>query len=471
MREDHDPAEAERADHLPSVRDEAGNIAEAFRDAVASAIGERDVERLKQLTQSLHEADMGDLLEALDGDERRRLIELSGDDFDFTALTELDETARVQILHGLSPETVARGMRGLDSDDAVYILEDLSEEDVAAILEHMPAPERVALLRSLDYPEESAGRRMQTEFIAVPPFWTVGRTIDYMRDTPGLPETFYEVFVVDPGYRLIGAVPLDRLLRTKRQVLITQVKTEHAQVVKAAEDQEEVARRFEHYNLVSAPVVDDAGRLVGVMTIDDVVDVIQEEADEDLRALAGVGSDEELSDTVAYTARARLPWLVVNLGTAFVSASIISLFEGTIEKMVALAVLMPIVASMGGNAGTQTMTVAVRALATKDLSTHNARRIVSRELLVGLFNGTTLACLLGAIAALWFWNIHLGFVISAALVLNMAAAGLFGILIPLAISRLKLDPAVASGVFVTMVTDSVGFFAFLGLATWWFAGL
>ncbi|MFG1480115.1 magnesium transporter [Xanthobacter sp. V4C-4] len=470
MREDHDPADAERADHLPVVRDEAGNIADAFRDSVIAAIGERDVERLKGLTSSLHEADMGDLLEALEGDERRRLIELSGDGFDFTALTELDETIRVQILHGLSPQTVARGMRGLDSDDAVYILEDLSEEDVAAILEHMPAPERVALLRSLDYPEESAGRRMQTEFIAVPPFWTVGRTIDYMRETPGLPETFYEVFVVDPAYRLVGAVPLDRLLRTRRQVLITAVKTEHAQVVKATEDQEEVARQFEHYNLVSAPVVDDAGRLVGVMTIDDVVDVIQEEADEDLRALAGVGSDEELSDTVAYTARSRLPWLVVNLGTAFVSASIISLFEATIEKMVALAVLMPIVASMGGNAGTQTMTVAVRALATKDLSTRNARRIVSRELLVGLFNGATLACLLGGIAALWFVNIHLGVVISAALVMNMAAAGLFGILIPLGISRLRLDPAVASGVFVTMVTDCVGFLAFLGLASWWFSG-
>lgn len=470
MSEDLHLADAERADDLPVVRDEAGNIAEAFREAVSAAIGERDVDRLKVLTQDVHEADMGDLLEALEGDERRRLIELLGPAFDFTALTELDETVRVQILHGLSPQTVAQGMRGLDSDDAVYILEDLSEEDVAAILEHMPAPERVALQRSLDYPEDSAGRRMQTEFIAVPPFWTVGRAIDYMRETPNLPDTFHEIFVVDPGYRLIGAVPLDRLLRTRRHVLLTAVKSDQMQVMKAAEDQEEVARRFEHYNLVSAPVVDDAGRLVGVMTIDDMVDVIQEEADEDLRALAGVGSDEELSDTVGYTARSRLPWLVVNLGTAFVSASIISLFEGTIEKMVALAVLMPIVASMGGNAGTQTMTVAVRALATKDLSTHNARRIVSRELLVGLFNGVALACLLGGIAALWFANVHLGFVISAALVMNMAAAGLFGILIPLGISRLKLDPAVASGVFVTMVTDCVGFLAFLGLATWWFAG-
>ena len=468
MREDADEAIAEGAASPPPVRDTDDGVADAFRDEVEAAIAARDVDRLKALTGDLHEADMGDLIEELDGDERRRLIEMLGPAFDFTALTELDETVRVEILRGLSPLTIARGMRDLDSDDAVYILEDLDEDEMAAVLEHLPAPERVALQRSLDYPEDSAGRRMQTEFIAVPPFWTVGRTIDYMRETPDLPETFYEIFVVDPAYRLVGSVSLDRLLRTRRNMLVTQVKTEQLKLVKAAQDQEDVARMFERYNLVSAPVVDDADRLVGVMTIDDVVDVIQEEADEDLRALAGVGSDEELSDTVAYTARSRLPWLAVNLGTAFVSASIIGLFEGTIEKMVALAVLMPIVASMGGNAGTQTMTVAVRALATKDLSSHNARRIVSREVLVGLLNGVTLACLLGLIAGLWFANVHLGMVISAALVLNMIAAGLFGILIPLAISRLKLDPAVASGVFVTMVTDTVGFFSFLGLATWWF---
>lgn len=466
MREEADTAVAES--EAPPVRDAEGNLSEGFRALVREAISARDVDRLKALTADLHEADLGDLLEELDADERRRLIEMLGADFDFTALTELDETVRVSILRSLTPLTVARGMRDLDSDDAVYILEDLDEGEMAAVLEHLPAPERVALQRSLDYPEESAGRRMQTEFIAVPPFWTVGRTIDYMRETVDLPETFYEVFVVDPAYRLVGTVPLDRLLRARRPVLMSAVKSEQPKVVKAAEDQEDVARMFERYNLVSAPVVDDAGRLVGVMTIDDVVDVIQEEADEDLRALAGVGSDEELSDTVAYTARSRLPWLVVNLGTAFVSASIIGLFEATIEKMVALAVLMPIVASMGGNAGTQTMTVAVRALATKDLSNHNARRIVSREVLVGLVNGSVLASLLGLIAGLWFANAQLGAVIASALVMNMMMAGLFGILIPLAISRLKLDPAVASGVFVTMVTDTVGFFAFLGLATWWF---
>ncbi|WP_029004517.1 magnesium transporter [Azorhizobium doebereinerae] len=468
MRDDAEVAPADVLD-LP-VRDADGQVAEDFIHAVEAAIAAGDGEALRARVRDLHEADLGDLIEALEGEERTRLIELLGADFDFTALTELDETVRVQLLRQLPPHVVAAGIRDLDSDDAVYILEDLDDDDKAAILAFIPAPERVALQRSLDYPEESAGRRMQTEFIAVPPFWTVGRAIDYMRETEDLPETFYEIFVVDPAYHLMGALPLDRLLRTKRAVLVTAVKAERSHVVKASEDQEEVARMFQHYNLVSAPVVDDAGRLVGVITVDDVVDVIQEEADEDLRAMAGVGSDEELSDTVAYTAKGRLPWLLVNLLTAFLAAAIIDLFSGSIQKMVALAVLMPIVASMGGNAGNQTMTVAVRALATKDLGSHNARRVVLREVLVGFFNGCILAVLLGLIAAGWFANWQLGGVIASALVINMLAAGLFGILIPLAIHRFKLDPAVASGVFVTTVTDTVGFFAFLGLASLWFGG-
>ncbi|OYW43498.1 MAG: magnesium transporter, partial [Azorhizobium sp. 12-66-6] len=335
MREESSAAADE---HPPlSPRNADGAIDDAFLAQVQHAVAASNGEHLRRLIRGLHEADLGDIIEALDSEQRPRLIELAGGEFDFTALTELDETVRVQILQALRPWTVAEGIRDLDSDDAVYILEDLDEDEKAAILQHIPAPERVALQRSLDYPEESAGRRMQTEFIAVPPFWTVGRTIDHMRETDDLPETFYEVFVVDPAYRLIGSVPLDRLLRTKRAVLLTSVKSDQRHIVKASEDQEEVARMFEHYNLVSAPVVDDAGRLVGVMTIDDVVDVIQEEADEDLRAMAGVGSDEELSDTVAYTARGRLPWLVVNLGTAFLAAFIIGLFSATIEKMVALA--------------------------------------------------------------------------------------------------------------------------------------
>ncbi len=453
----------------PDIRDAEGAFVAAFIEGVESAIAEGDRAALKRRIEPLHEADVGDLIEALDEADRPRLIELLGRDFDFTALTELDETARVRILGALKPWVVADGIRDLDSDDAVYILEDLDEDEKADILKYIPAPERGALERSLDYPEESAGRRMQTEFIAVPPFWTVGRAIDYMRETEDLPETFYEIFVVDPAYRLVGGVPLDRLLRTRRSVLLTAVKSEQRHVVHASDDQEDVARLFEHYNLVSAPVVDESGRLVGVITIDDVVDVIQEEADEDLRAMAGVGSDEELSDSVPYTARARLPWLIVNLGTAFLAAFIIGLFSKTIEQMVALAVLMPIVASMGGNAANQTMTVAVRALATKDLGSHNAPRVIRREVLVGLCNGLLLSVLLGTMAALWFQNIHLGGVIAAALVVNMLAAGLFGILIPIVIHKLKLDPAVASGVFVTTVTDTVGFFTFLGFASLWFS--
>ena len=467
MRED-DPLTADAV--INPVRDEDGAFRPDFLARVTDAIAAEDRPALKQAIEGLHEADLGDLIEALESeDDRPRLIELLGKDFDFTALTELDETIRVQILLALKPWIVADGIRDLDSDDAVYILEDLDEDEKADILKYIPAPERGALERSLDYPEESAGRRMQTEFIAVPPFWTVGRVIDYLRDTADLPETFYEIFVVDPAYRLIGAVPLDKLLRTRRAVLLTALKSEQRHVVRADQDQEDVARLFEHYNLVSAPVVDESNRLVGVITIDDVVDVIQEEADEDLRAMAGVGSDEELSDSVSYTARARLPWLIINLGTAFLAAFIISLFTSTIEHMVALAVLMPIVASMGGNAANQTMTVAVRALATKDLTNHNARRVVLREVLVGLCNGLVLAVLLGLIAALWFWSPELGGVIGTALVVNMLAAGLFGILIPIVIHKLKLDPAVASGVFVTTVTDTVGFFSFLGFASLWFS--
>jgi len=344
----------------------------------------------------------------------------------------------------------------------------LDEADRAKILEQIPAPERVALTRSLDYPEDSAGRRMQTEFVAAPEFWTVGHTIDYVADSEGLPDTFYEIFVVDPSYKLVGSVPLDRLLRARRSRHLSEILEDDPRTIRATEDQEDAARTFERYNLVSAAVVDDADRLVGVLMVDDIVDVIEEEADEDLRAMGGVTGDEEISDPVLYTARSRIPWLLVNLVTAFVSASVIGLFEGTIEHMVALAVLMPIVASMGGNAGTQTMTVAVRALATREIGGHNARRLIRRETLVGLVNGVVIAILVALIAGFWFSNVHLGFIIGTAMVTNLVCAGLFGILIPIALDKMKADPAVASGVFLTTVTDTVGFFAFLGLATWWF---
>jgi len=323
------------------------------------------------------------------------------------------------------------------------------------------------LRRSLDYPESTAGRRMQTEFVAVPPFWTVGQTIDYMREDDDLPESFTQIFVIDPTFKLVGALDLDRVLRTKRSVKVETIMRETTHPIPAEMDQEEAAQLFEQYDLLSAAVVDENNRLVGVLTIDDVVDVIQEEAEEDLMRLGGVG-DEELSDSIGSTSRSRVPWLMVNLLTAFLAASVIGLFEATIQQIVALAVLMPIVAGMGGNAGSQTMTVTVRALATRDLDIHNAWRIVRREAGVGLLNGTLFGVLIGIVAGTWFQDYNIGGIIAAAMLINMIAAALAGIMIPLLLDRFGADPAVSSAVFVTTVTDVTGFFAFLGLAAWWF---
>lgn len=328
------------------VRDEDEHLNREFIAAVEAAIEANDQDGLRHLAADLHEADTGDLLETLDPEDRASFIRLLGEDFDYTALTEIDEAVRLQVLEDLPTEVIAEGLGDLDSDDAVYILEDLDEDDQAAILEELPYADRAQLQKALDYPEESAGRRMQTEFIAVAPFWTIGQTIDYMREARDLPDSFYEIYVVDPTFKLLGSVHLDKILRTKRDEKVTSIMEETRQAVLATEDQEEVARRFERYNLVSSAVVDENDRLVGVLTVDDIVDVIQEEAEEDLRALAGVG-DEEISDNVMTIARSRLTWLVVNLGTAVLASVVIALFEDTIEAMVALAVLMPIVASMG----------------------------------------------------------------------------------------------------------------------------
>ncbi len=460
-----EPDAPEALDKLPPLRTDDGELEPLFLDAVRQAIEAADVQSIAALAADLHEADVGDIIEALSADERVAFIQLLGEHFDFAALTEVDETIRLQLLEELSPEAVAEGVRDLDSDDAVYILEDLDNEEQEQILAKLPAVDRMALRRSLDFPEETAGRRMQTDFIAVPPFWTAGQTIDYLREQKDLPEEFYEVFVIDPGFRFLGGVALNRLLRAPRGTRLADIMNDDRQRVLATDDQEDVARMFERYNLVSAAVVDEAERLVGVITVDDVVDVIQAEAEEDIRALAGVG-DEEISDSVFYTLRTRWVWLLVNMLTAFLASSVIGMFSGSISKMVALAVLMPIVASMGGNAATQTMTVTVRALATRDLDAHNVWRIFGRELSVGLLNGGSFAVIVGAAAALWFQDLLLGSVIGAAMIINLVFAATAGILIPLAFERFDIDPAVASGVFVTMVTDVVGFLAFLGLASW-----
>ncbi|GGC57740.1 magnesium transporter [Chelatococcus reniformis] len=452
----------------PNVRLESEELNPAFVAAIAAAVSRSDGDGLAQLIQDLHEADVGALIEALEPDDRPRFILLLGSRFDFTALTEVDDAVREAVLAELPQDAIVEGVAELPIDDAVYILEDLDSDEKDEILDRLPSPERVALQRSLDFPEESAGRRMQTDFVAVPPFWGVDQTQRYLRETADLPEAFSELFVVDPRYRLVGSVPLDKLLRASRNTRIGELASEDRHRVRATDDQEDVARLLQRYNMLSVPVVDDGDRLVGVMTVDDVVDVIQDEADEDLKALGGVRGEEELSDSVWYITRSRFSWLFVNLVTAFVAASVLDVFKGQLQQMVALAVLAPIVASQGGNAATQTMTVAVRALATRELTRSNALRVVWREVRVGMLNGFGFAVLTGAIASLWFDSIGLGLVIGCAMVINMLAGALGGILIPLVLDRYRADPAVSSGVFVTTVTDVVGFFAFLGIATLWF---
>src|SRR4051794_4798243 len=454
-------------DRFP-MRDEEGDIRSEFVERISAAIEAADTAFLREIVGELHEADLGDLIEALEAEERPRLVELTGADFDFSAINEVDDAVREEILEELEPETVAEGVRELDSDDAVELLQGLDQEDKEEILEKLPPSERVALERRLLYPENSAGRRMQSEFIAVPPDWTVGQAIDYMRDTPDLPDRFYEIYAVDANQHWQGAVSLDTLLRARRPVPLADLIEEDRRRVSVLDDQEEVARMFGKYNLVAAPVVDTQDRLVGVITIDDVVDMIEEEADEDLKALGGVTRREELSDNVLTIARGRFNWLLVNLATAFLASSVLGLFEAQLEKMVALAVLAPIVASQGGNAATQTMTVAVRALATRELGTNNALHVVIRESLVGLVNGLAFAVITGVAAVAWFQIPGLGVVIGLAMLCNLIAGALGGILIPMVLERVRADPAVASGTFVTTVTDVVGFFSFLGIATLWF---
>ena len=450
-------------------RDEDGALRAEFVASVEKTITAGDKDGLIELAGEMHEADMGDLIEALDADSRPRLVELLGDAFDFAALTEVPEHVRDEILEELPTETVAEGVSELEHDDAVALLEDLDRSDREEILQAMPAVERSALRRSLDYPEKSAGRLMQTTLVAVPPLWTAGQALDHLRegDQEDLPDNFFEIFVVDPGHRLLGNVFLDKLARTPRSTPLDAIMQDRRHV-RVSEDEEEVARMFERYNIVSAPVVDEADRLVGVITIDDIVDVIQEAADEDIKALGGVSRREELSDPIFSVARGRFVWLFINLATAFLASSVLGIFQGELQKMVALAILAPIVASQGGNAATQTMTVAVRALATREMSRANAMKIIFREFLVGALNGLAFGVLTGIGAALWFGLPALGFVIAAAMLTNLVAAAFGGILVPLALDRFKIDPAVSSGAFVTTVTDIVGYFSFLSFATVYF---
>ena len=447
---------------LEDAAEDASEIAQAVTEALADS----EVNEAADLVRELKAPDVADVIEQLSPDNRVALIQALGPAFDYEVLSELDETVRDQLSEALPNELLARAVTELDTDDAAYVIESLEESDKQEILAQVPSGDREAIERALEYPEDSAGRLMQADFVAVAPYWTIGNVIDHMRESDDLPDDFNEIFVVDPAFRVLGSVDLSRLLRTKRDVVVSEIMNTDRHMVLATEDQEALARQFQRYDLMSAPVVDANNRLVGVVTVDDVVEVIQEEAEEDMKALAGVG-DESLADTVMQTVRSRVPWLIVNLGTAILASSVIKHFDATIEQMVALAVLMPIVASMGGNAGTQTMTVTVRALATNKLGRVNAPRVVLREAFVGVANGLILSVILAGVVFVWFGSGLLGAVIGAAMIVNAIAAALAGILIPLTMDALDLDPAPASGVFVTTVTDITGFFAFLGLASIW----
>ncbi|KZL05896.1 MULTISPECIES: magnesium transporter [unclassified Pseudovibrio] len=467
MTQSENPGALHAAPPPPHVRDASGHLDTDFVARVEAALDTRDAAVVRELAGNLHDADMGDLLEMLREDDRVHLIQLLGEEFDFAALTETEEPVRAQVLEALPEGDVVEGIGELESDDAVYLLEDMEQEEQEKILAQLPNVDQVQIKRALEFPEDTAGRIVQTDFIAVPPFWTVGQVIDHLRSSQDLPDSFYELYVVDPGFHLLGAVALDRLLRTKRSKKISKIMEETRHSVLVTDDQEDVARLFERYNLVSVAVTDTSERLVGIVTVDDIVDVIQEEAEEDMLAMAGVG-DEEISDSVLEIAKSRFSWLSVNVFTAIFAAFVISLFTATIERMVALAVLMPIVASMGGNSGTQTMAVTVRAIATQELNRRNILRVLRRELLVGLINGVGLGFLIGAIAGGWFLNPELGVVIGSAILINSICAGLFGLLVPMGLEKIGADPAIASSVFVTTITDVVGFFTFLVLAAWWF---
>lgn len=433
--------------------------------AILDAVETGDAARLTALMEPLHQADIADLLEQLNGPDRRALIRLYGPEFDGDILSELDEGLREEVIQLLPRQILADAVRDLDSDDVVDLLEDLEAPEQEAILGALDTADRAVIEQALAYPEYSAGRLMQRECVVAPEFWTVGHAIDHMRAAPDLPDTFYHVILVDPRQHPVGQVSLGAIMRAPRDRALRDLLEDQFRTIPVDQYDGDVAYAFNQYHLISAPVVDGDGRLVGVITIDDAMAVLDEEHEENILRLAGVGDDSRVSDTVLETVRARLPWLVVNLGTAALAAAVIDQFEATIAALVVLAALMPIVASMGGNAGTQSLTIAVRALATRDLTPANAWRVVRREMAVGLLNGVVLALPLGLVTWALFGAPLLGAVIGAALVINLFVAALAGVTVPLVMDRAGVDPALASGVFVTTVTDVVGFLAFLGLAT------
>jgi len=445
--------------------EEQGKIDLVFLRDLADAVDERDIRWLARTLKRMHPADAADALEALDYDTFEEAVELLGGELPPEILIELRDSYREDAVDMLPDQAVAQALDELDSDDATTILEDLEDDRRERILEDLAPVDRAELERSLGYEEETAGRLMQTEFVAVPEFWTVGQTIDHARDRgTELPEVFYDVYVIDPAHRLLGIVSLSDLLRQPRETPLEDIMQEPTTTLDTSTDQEDVAFQFQKYSLASAPVTDSAGRLVGMITVDDMVDVMHSEHSEDLLALSNVSS-ADASDTVFETVKARLPWLAINLFTAFIASAIISMFEGAIEQVVALAILMPVVAALGGNAGSQGLAVAVRAIATRQMGGTAARRAILREFLAAAINGLLIGAGVGLIAVFWFGDAGLGLVIGIAMFGTFLWAGLSGILVPLGLKQLGADPAVASSVFVLTLTDVMAFFSFLGLAS------
>lgn len=443
--------------------DEDYELTPAFVEKVVDAADDGDGIRLRSLLEDLHPADVADLMGFLTSEHRAVVVVWLPPELLAETLPELDDGIRDEVLERVTPGTLATALQELDSDDAAAVVEDLEDAQREAVLSAMPLVDRAAIESSLGYPEDTAGRLMQREVMAAPVFWTVGDTIDHVRSQQDeLPELFFDIYVVDPLNKPVGGIPISWLLRAGREIKLADL-MEPVNEITVDQDQEEVAYIFEKYHLISAPVIDAAGRLVGQITVDDIVNIIQEENREDILRLAGV-SDESRAAGVFGVVRSRIPWLIVNLGTAVFASLVIGLFEGELEALVSLAILMPVVASIGGNAGTQALTVAVRALASRELTSSNLLRIVSREAMVGLFNGGTIGALMAGVAWVWFGMPLLSLTIGLAVLINLVAASLAGTLIPVVLERLDRDPAVASPVFVTWITDSVGFLSFLGLA-------
>lgn len=459
-RAEQDQREEEKPE---SNLDEDDRLKPGFVRKVLELVEDGEDEAARDLVRPMHDADIADLFELAPEDERSDLAAALGDIVTAEVYAEMNDYVREDVLEHMAPAQVAELASELDTDDAVAIIEEMDEDDQQAVLAQMPAEDRIAIEDALSYPEDSAGRIMQRDLVAVPEHMTVGQIIDRLRDDGDMTTDFWEIYVVDPMHRPIGFCQLSWVLRTPRNVVIGDVMKREQTLIPVDMDQEEVALKFQKYALISAAVVDGSGRLVGMITVDDVVHIIQEEADEDILRLSGAG-DGDINEPVAESYKARVRWLIANLGTALVASTIISIFGGAIEQMVALAVLMPIVASIGGNAGTQTLAVTVRALATNQLTESNTLRAIGREMRVALAIGATIAILAGLGAWLWFHNPMLGGVIAVAILINILIAGLSGVAIPVLLDRLDQDPAVSSSIFVTMITDSMGFLAFLGLA-------